>query len=186
MATVRDGSTSALVVIDLQNAVVAEAHDRDGVIARTSRLIGRAREEGVPVIFIQHEDEEMPAGSEGWQIVPELAPAEDEPVIGKRYQDSFEETTLERTLAALGVSRLVIAGAQTDACVRFTTQRALAEGYDMTLVGDCHTTNDLDYNGVSVRAEDIIGHTNLVYQFASYPNRTAGVATHDSVSFAAP
>ena len=185
MAIIRDGNASALVVIDLQNRVVAEAHDHSGVIARTAILIDRAREAGAPVIFIQHEDEEMPAGSEGWQLVPELVPADGEPVIAKRYPDSFEETELEETLAQLGVSRLVIAGAQTDACIRFTTQRALAEGYDMTLVGDCHTTNDWDYNGVTVRAADHIGHTNLVYQFVEYPNRTADVATHDSVSFAA-
>lgn len=185
MATVRDGNTSALVVIDLQNDVVAQAHDRAGVIARTVALIDRAREAGAPVIFIQHEDEEMVSGSDGWHLVQELVPAANEPVIAKRYQDSFEDTALESTLASLGVSRLVIAGAQTDACVRFTTQRALAEGYDMTLVSDCHTTDDRQWGDVDVKAEDIIGHTNIVYLFASYPNRTAGVATHDAVTFAA-
>lgn len=186
MATIRDGNASALIVIDLQYGVVANAWDRDAVIARTAALVGRAREEGVPVLFVQHQDEALEVGSEPWQLVPELAPREDEPVIAKRYQDAFEETTLGAALAALGATHLVIAGAQTDACIRFTTHRALAEGYDMTLVGDCHTTDDIAWGGVDVRAKDVIDHTNLVYGFASYPGRVAGVATHDTVSFTTP
>lgn len=186
MATVRNGNTSALIIIDLQNGVVANAWERDAVIGRTAGLIDRAREEGVPVIFIQHEDEELAAGTDAWQIVPELTPREDERVIAKRHQDSFEETALEETLAGLGASHLVIAGAQTDACIRFTTHRALAEGYDMTLVGDCHTTDDLQWGDVDVKAKDVVAHTNLVFRFASYPNRVAGVSTHDTVSFTTP
>lgn len=186
MAVIGNGDQTALVVIDLQNDVVAEAWDRDGVISRTSALIERAREENVPVIFVQHADEGLVAGSDAWQIVPELVPAEGEPVIHKHYPDSFEGTTLADTLAEIGASHLVVAGAQTDACIRFTTHRALAEGYDLTLVGDCHTTNDLDYAGVSVRAKDVIDHTNLVMHFAAYPDRVARVLTHDAVSFRLP
>lgn len=186
MATIRDGNASALIVIDLQVGVVANAWEREAVIARTAALIGRAREEGVPVIFVQHQDDELQPGSEPWQLVPELGPRDDEPVIAKRYPDSFEETTLAATLADLGVSHLVIAGAQTDACIRFTTHRALAEGYDMTLVGDCHTTDDIQWGGVDVKAKDVVAHTNLVYGFASYPGRVSGVAAHDAVSFTAP
>ena len=186
MATIRDGNTAALIVIDLQNGVVANAWERDAVVSRTATLIDRAREEGVPVIFVQHEDEGLQRGSDAWQIVPELVPADGEPVIAKRYPDSFEETMLEETLAGLGVSHLVIAGAQTDACIRFTTHRALAEGYDMTLGGDCHTTDDLQWGDVDVKAKDVIAHTNLVFRFATYPNRVAGVATHDTISFTTP
>lgn len=186
MATIRDGNSSALVVIDLQNGVVANAWEREAVISRTASLIDRAREEGVPVIFVQHEDDELQRDSDAWQIVPELSPRDGEPLIAKRHQDSFEATTLPETLAGLGVSHLVIAGAQTDACIRFTTHRALAEGYDMTLVGDCHTTDDLQWGDVDVKAKDVVAHTNLVFRFASYPNRVAGVATHDTVSFTTP
>jgi nicotinamidase-related amidase len=186
MATVRDGNTTALIVIDLQNGVVANAWEREAVIARTQTLIDRAREDGVPVVFVQHEDEELAHGTDAWQLVPELAPRDDEPVIAKRHQDAFEDTALEETLAGLGVSHLVIAGAQTDACIRFTTHRALAEGYDMTLVGDCHTTDDLQWGDVDVKAKDVVAHTNLVFRFASYPDRVAGVATHDTVSFPTP
>lgn len=183
MATIRDGNTAALIIIDMQNGVIANAHERDGVIARTVTLVDRAREEKVPVIFVQHEDEELVPGTDPWQIVPELTPREGETVVRKRYQDAFEDTTLEEALAAMGVSHVVIAGAQTDACIRFSSHRALAEGYDMTLVSDCHTTDDIDWAGVSVKAADTIAHTNLVYQFASYPGRRSGVSPHESVMF---
>jgi nicotinamidase-related amidase len=186
LATIRNGNQSALVVIDLQNGVVANAWEREGVISRTAGLVTKARDERVPVVFVQHEDEELAHGSDAWRLVPELAPRDDEPVIAKRHQDAFEDTALEETLAGLGVSHLVIAGAQTDACIRFTTHRALAEGYDMTLVGDCHTTDDLQWGDVDVKASDVIAHTNLVFRFASYPGRVAGVASHDTISFTTP
>ena len=182
MATIRDGST-ALVVIDVQNDVMKAAWDRDGVVARIATLIDRARNEDVPVIFVQHEDEEMQPGTDGWQYVQEIAPREDDIVIAKQYPDSFADTVLEQALEDLGVSHLVIAGAQSMACIRVTSHRALAEGYDLTLVADAHTTDDLDYQGVTLTAEQIVGYTNLCVQFTSYPGQESRVTPHDSVSF---
>ena len=169
MATIRDGNGTALIVIDLQNGVVANAWERDAVIGRTATLIDRAREDGVPVIFVQHEDEHLAAGTEAWQIVPELSPREGEPVIAKRHQDSFEDTALEETLAGVGASHLVIAGAQSDFCVRTTMQRAAAEGYDVTLVSDAHTTADTEWDGVPISGELIVAHTTLYFSGLRYP-----------------
>ena len=134
MATVREGDKAALMVIDVQNDVVARAWKRDDVVRRIAFLADRARAEGVPVIYVQHHGDGLPQGSDGWQIVDEIAPRDGEAVIAKKYPDAFEGTDLEETLTNLGISHLVITGAQTDACVRSTTHRALAEGYDMTLV----------------------------------------------------
>jgi nicotinamidase-related amidase len=186
MASIREGNQAAVIVIDMQNDVLSEAWERDGVISRTADLVGRARRDDVPVIFIQHEDDAMPAGSEAWKIVPELTPADGEPVIAKRYADSFEETTLEALLANLGVSHLVVAGAQTDFCIRNTTHRALAEGYDVTLVDDCHTTDDVRYGNVDISAEQLVNHTNLHLRSLTYPGRVSGTAPHHSVSFPTP
>ena len=83
----------------------------------------------------------MDPGSDGWRIVPEVAPTAGETVIAKRYLDSFADTPLRDTLDELGVGRLVICGAATDACIRATTMRALIECYDPTLVADSHTTD---------------------------------------------
>ena len=56
---------------------------------------------------------------------------------------SFEDTTLETVLSGLGVGRLVVVGAQTDACIRSTLHGAITRGYDATLVKDAHTTEDM-------------------------------------------
>ena len=122
-------------------------------------------------------------GHEGWEIVPELAPAEGEPVVQKHWGDSFEDTDLEEHLARLRVGRLVVTGAQTDACVRSTIHGAFTRGYDATLVGDAHTTEDLSQWGAPPPA-DVIAHTNLYWQFQSAPGREAGVADAAEVDFA--
>jgi nicotinamidase-related amidase len=186
MATVREGNKAALMVIDVQNDVVARAWQRDEVVRRIAFLADRARTEGVPVIYVQHHGEDMQQGSDGWQIVDGIAPRDGEAVIAKKYPDAFEGTDLEGTLTKLGISHLVITGAQTDACVRSTTHRALAEGYDMTLVEDCHTTDDRGFDGVDISAEHLVAHTHLCMQFVSYPGRVSGIAPHDEVSFTTP
>src|SRR3712207_4444983 len=142
VTTLPDRPHTALMVIDVQNGVVGEAHERDAVVANISALVERARDEGVPVVWVQHSSEEMPEGSDAWEYVPELVRQEPEPVSHKTYGDSFEGTDLEDVLAGAGVGRLVVAGAQTDGCIRSTIRGAFARGYDVTLVGDAHTTED--------------------------------------------
>ena len=142
MTTLENRPNTALLVIDVQNGVVAEAHERDAVVANVGRMVEKARQEGIPVVWVQHSDEDLAKGSDEWRIVPELAPGDAEPLVHKNYGDSFEDTTLETVLSGLGVGRLVVVGAQTDACVRSTLHGALARGYDATLVSDAHTTED--------------------------------------------
>lgn len=114
MATVREGNKAALVVIDVQNDVVAQAWQRDEVVGRIASLAERARAEGVPVIYVQHHGGDMQQGSDGWQIVDKIAPQDGEAVIAKQYPDAFEKTDLEETLTTLGISHLVVTGAQTE------------------------------------------------------------------------
>lgn len=184
MATLEDRPNTALVVIDMQRDVVAEAHDRDAVIATIAGLVERARQEHVPLVWVQHADRGMPRGSDGWRYVPELAIAADEPVVHKSYGDSFEDTDLEEHLAGAGVGHLVITGAQTDACVRSTLHGALARGYDVTLVEDAHTTEDLRPWGVPVTPEQAIAYTNAYWGFTGAPGRTTAVVPAADVVFA--
>src|SRR5258708_22311622 len=142
MTTLENRPHTALVVVDVQNGVVGGAHERDAVVANVGSLVDKARREQVPVVWVQHCDEELARGSEDWRIVPELAPGDAEPLVEKSYGDSFEDTSLETVLSDLGVRRLVIAGAETDACIRSTLHGAFARGYDATLVRDAHTTGD--------------------------------------------
>ena len=139
MTTIKDRPNTALLVVDVQNGVVGGAYARDAVVSNIRHLVERARQERVPVVWVQHSgDEELVEGSPDWQIVPELTPDQSEPLIGKRYGDSFEATDLEDVLAGLGVGRLVVTGAETDACIRSTLHGAFTRGYDTTLVGDAH------------------------------------------------
>jgi nicotinamidase-related amidase len=182
MTSLTNRPNTALLVIDVQNGVVAGAHQRDEVIGNISTLVDKARAEDVPVIWVQHVSDELPEGSEQWQYVDELQPAEMEPLVHKRYGDSFEDTDLESQLAARGVGRLVVAGAQTDACVRSTLHGAFTRGYDAVLVGDAHTTEDLTPWGAPP-PDQVIAHTNLYWSWQSAPGRTAGVVGTADISF---
>ena len=185
MTSLQDRPNTALLVIDVQNDVVAGAHDRDGVIANSNTLVAKARNEGVPVVWVQHSDEGMPEGSDGWRYVPDLQRNDDEPLVHKHYGDSFEETELERILAEHGVGRVVVTGAQTDACIRSTLHGALVRGYDATLVADAHTTEDLRQWGVPVSPEQVIAHTNSYWSEAKAPGRAGGTALTAEVTFQA-
>jgi nicotinamidase-related amidase len=174
MTTLPDRPNSALLVIDMQNGVVGGAHERAAVVANVASLVERARSEDVPVIWVQHHSDEIVEGTEGWEYVPELPQAAGEPVIHKRFGDSFEATTLEDELAQRGIGRLVVAGAQTDACIRSTLHGAFVRGYDTVLVGDAHTTEDLTQWGAPSPAE-VIAHTNLYWSWQDGVGRTASV-----------
>ncbi|HYI25932.1 MAG TPA: isochorismatase family protein [Thermomicrobiales bacterium] len=176
---VRGGNT-ALVVIDVQVGVVADGWDRDGVVDRIGKIIDAARESVTPVIYVQHESPDYPPmapGGEAWHIVPEIAPLDGEPVVAKRYPDAFVDTILADTLADLGVGHLIVTGAQSDACVRATSYRALASGYDVTLVADAHTTSDLEHEGIEIPARVTIAHVNAAAPWIDYPDTTSRVVS---------
>jgi nicotinamidase-related amidase len=182
MTTIENRPNSALLVIDVQNGVVEGAPQRDEVVANVDSLVKKAREARVPVVWVQHSDEGLVRGSDEWQIVPELSPDEAEPLVEKNYGDSFEDTTLEHVLSGLGVGRLIVVGAQTDACVRSTLHGAFARGYDATLVSDAHTTEDQTAWGAPP-PEQVIAHTNLYWKYQTAPGRTAGTVETKDVDF---
>ena len=182
MATLENRPNTALLVVDVQNGVVGGAHERDAVVANVGMLVEKARSGGVPVVWVQHDDDGLVHGSEDWRIVPELAPDDAEPRVEKSYGDAFEDTSLERVLADLGVGRLVVAGAQTDECIRCTLHGALVRGYDATRVSDAHTTEDLSEWGAPPPGQ-VIAHTNLYWANHRAPGRTAGTVKTDEVDF---
>ena len=182
MTTLENRPHTALLVVDVQNGVVAGAHARDAVVANVRRLVDQARRAQAPVVWVQHADERLITGSNAWQIVPELTPGDAEPLVEKHYGDAFEDTGLETMLSELGVGRLVVAGAQTDACIRSTLHGALVRGYDATLVSDAHTTEDLTEWGAPP-PEQVIAHTNLYWTHQTAPGRTAGTVPTTDVDF---
>src|SRR4029450_8077717 len=98
---------------------------------------------------------------------------------------AFEETPLEDVLAAHGIGRVLVAGAQTDECIRATLHGAIVRGYDATLVGDAHTTADFSAYGAPP-PDKVIAHTNLYWQYHQAPGRTAGTVSTAEVDFGAP
>ncbi|HEV2027561.1 MAG TPA: isochorismatase family protein, partial [Candidatus Dormibacteraeota bacterium] len=171
MTTLDSRPNTALLVIDVQNGVVEGAYERDAVVANVGSLVEKARREQVPVVWVQHSDEQLARGSDEWRIVPELTPGDTEPLVEKNYGDSFEDTALETVLSGLGLGRLVV-GAQTDACIRSTLHGAFVRGYDATLVSDAHTTEDQTAWGAPP-PDQVIAHTNLYWTYQTAPGRTA-------------
>jgi nicotinamidase-related amidase len=133
-----------MLVIDAQTGLLdgsTAVYDADALVRRILALLQRARSAQLPIIYTQDKDV-GPINSREWAIHTALAPRPDDLVIPKAYADSFYQTSLHTSLAGLGVRQLIVVGCKTDACVEMTCRRAVALGYDVTLVSDGHSTTD--------------------------------------------
>lgn len=186
MSTVRTGRQPALIVVDVQAGVMAGSWEAPRVIANIACVAERARAAAVPVIWVQHESDALPRDSAAWQLVPELVPRAGETRIHKRYASSFEQTPLDAELARLGATHLVLAGAQTNWCIRATAYGALDRGYDLTLVKDAHTTAGFELDdGRRIEAGHIVEELNIAMTWLTYPGRFTRTAAAACVAFAA-
>ena len=187
MATVREGNKPVMVIVDVQVGVMKEAWQAQRVIANISRAVERARAQAVPVIWVQHSNHELPKDSAQWQWVPELVPAEAEPLIHKKYNSAFEQTSLDSELAGLGATHIVLAGAATNWCIRATAYGALDRGYDLTLVEDAHTTESMQLaGGMTIEAETVIQELNIAMKWLEYPGLKSGAASANDITFTVP
>ena len=184
MATVREGKRGVLVVVDVQVGVVREAWDATRVVGNVAHTVERARALGVPVVWVQHSDDELPHGSPEWQWVPELVPAAGEALIHKHFNSSFEQTGLEAELARLGATHITLAGAASNWCIRATAYGALERGYDLTLVKDAHTTGTMELDdGTRIEAAVVVQELNIAMTWLSYPGRSNGTAKAAELGF---
>lgn len=138
---------TALVIIDVQVGLIDPAYRSQEVLNNINTLLSQARASNTPVIYVQHDGPKgdgLEVGTPPWQIHPAIAPREDEPVVHKQASDSFHKTALHEELETKGIKQLVVVGGQTDYCVDTTVRRATTMGYNVTLVGDAHTTYDND------------------------------------------
>ncbi|MBD8872795.1 isochorismatase family protein [Rhodanobacter sp. DHB23] len=177
------GSVTAVLVIDLQVGVLEGCFDVEGVVARVGVLVSRARREGVPVVWVQHEEADMLHGSAGWQLMPELVPKPGEAMVRKTCCDAFVGTPLRGVLDGLGARRLVLAGAQSDYCIRATAHRAVGEGYSIVLASDAHTAASTAFGDVSISGEQIVAHLNRSIGGLARPDVAVELAAHDAVGF---
>jgi nicotinamidase-related amidase len=98
----------------------------------------------------------------GWELHAVITPESGDIVIQKHTPDSFHGTNLQDELAVLGVTKLVLAGLQTDLCIDETSRRAHRLGYEITVAEDAHSTWDQG----NVTAAQIIDRYNE--QFRSF------------------
>lgn len=153
---------TALLVIDLQKAMFEEAeplHAADDLIDRINLLLVKARESRIPVIYVQHNEEEgapLHTNTPGWEFHPAITPTAEDLIIQKYKPDSFFETNLQQELEAKGIKKLILSGLQTDCCIDATCRRAVELGYDVTVVQDAHST----FGQGSRTAEQIIEQYN--------------------------
>jgi len=184
MATVRSSDKTALMVVDVQSGVMQECANAAQTIANVARTVERARAAQVPVIWVQHESDELKRDSDAWQWVPALVPAAGEARVYKQFNSAFEQTNTDELLAQAGVSHIVLAGAQSNWCIRATAYGALERGYDLTLVKDAHTTSDLDLgNGTRIDAATIVRDLNVTMKWLQYPGRRNAIAAAEEVVF---
>jgi nicotinamidase-related amidase len=167
---------SALLIIDVQAALCSgqwAAYDIDNVVDRINSLSAKARDAGMPVVLIQHEEGEGPLqfGTEGWKLYERLAVRPEDIRIRKTGSDSFHRTELHSVLQDRGIGTLIVCGLQSEFCVDSTVRGALALGYPVTLVADGHTTLD---NGVLPAAQISAHHNATLENLGSYgPRATA-------------
>ena len=104
-------------------------------------------------------------------------------MIRKTFRSSFEGTNLGEVLASLNASHSVICGAQSNNCVRHTTHSAQERGYDVTILGDAHTTTGYDWNGHTVDAAVIVNEFNDGFYATELPGRFTRTISTSELAF---
>lgn len=147
----------ALVIIDLQVGIQSEGnslYNINSILEGVNERIRVFRENGNPIIFIQHNDEELVLDSPGWQLFSELDVRDTDYFVRKTHANSFYKTNLAELLSELSIHNLEICGAQTEYCVDTTVRMAHGLGYSLTMTRGLHTTLDSEH----LDAETIIKH----------------------------
>lgn len=155
-------ATTALVVIDLQNGIVAlpAVHPVDRVVERAVALAAAFRRHRLPVVLVnvaggapgrtEQVRSQVPPPP-GWaDLVSSLDPHPGDHRVTKRTWGAFTGTGLEAHLKALGVSQLVLAGIATSIGVESTARQAYDAGFNVTLAIDAMTDLNVDAHVNSV------------------------------------
>jgi nicotinamidase-related amidase len=175
--------TDALIVIDMQRDVMATCPAAEPVLITVNGLIADSRRCGAPLVFVRHQDEDLPAGSDAWQLDPRLDHRDGDTVVEKTFRDAFAATELDGVLQRLGTGRLVITGAHSDFCVQTTALSALVHGYDIALVADGHAAEPTIVAGTRLDAATVTGFVNARMATLHYPDRDVEVLPAAEVLF---
>ncbi|MGE5580878.1 MAG: cysteine hydrolase family protein [Bacillota bacterium] len=156
-------SDKALLIIDVQVDMFRESNPvakGPELLATIKGLIAKARDSGVPVIYVKHSGSKrfLVEGTPGFEIHPEIAPIQGDLIVVKRTPCAFNGTNLKEELDRRGIRNLTITGIQSELCVDTTCRSAYNLGYRVVLVEDGHST----FNTPDLPAEAISRHHNRV------------------------
>ncbi|MDP9116771.1 MAG: cysteine hydrolase [Actinomycetota bacterium] len=140
---------TALLVIDVQKAFDDPKWGRrnnPAAEANVARLLKGWRETGRPVIHIRHRNASsgrlFSPGEPGFEVKPEAASEDAEPILYKRVNSAFIGTGLEQLLREQAIEDVVLCGITTDHCVSTTTRMAGNLDFNAVIVSDATATFD--------------------------------------------
>ncbi|CYV87086.1 cysteine hydrolase family protein [Streptococcus suis] len=153
---------TALLVIDIQNLLVKEKpYAIEERLALWQDSITKARQAGLEVIHVRHQDQELVKGTADWEIHPLVAPVENEMIFDKTFNSAFKETGLHAYLQEKEIERLIIMGMATNFCIDTTIKVAYELGYKVAVLQDGTTTG---YSG-KLDAKDLIDHYQNIWSW---------------------
>ncbi|MFD5813969.1 isochorismatase family protein [Streptomyces sp. NPDC127038] len=171
---------TALLIIDLQTALLSDAHEVEACLHKVAHLAERARCASMPVIYLRQRLPDVPAGL--IDVHPTVAPQLGDVVLDKDGADSFLDTGLGKLLDEQEVCRVIITGFATEYCVDSTGRSALSRGYDLVLVSDGHTTPERP-PGAAPSAAQVIAHHNTTFSAIQYAERSITVEPAAHIRF---
>src|SRR5262245_508648 len=123
----------------------APKHQLTAVVERINRLAARVRQRQGCVIFVQHDGppgDDFEPSTAGWSLLGSIERNPRDRIVRKTLNDAFFGTSLRAELAELGADRVLVAGWATDLCVDASVRSAVALGFRVIVVADCHTVSD--------------------------------------------
>ncbi len=140
---------TVLLVVDVQTSLIKEhPYNELQVLANISKLLGTAREHGLEVVYVRHEDEEggdLERGSEGWEIYSDIAPVAGEKIFDKHFNSAFLKTGLREYLIDRKVDTIILVGLQTEYCIDATCKAAFEHGFRILIPEETNTTFDNEF-----------------------------------------
>lgn len=138
-----------LLVVDAQTLITTPAlYAFDRFVDTVARLICTARESGVEVIYIRHDDgadQPLTPGKPGYEVYEAFAPLPGEKVFDKTINSPFRDTGLLAYLRTAGETELMVCGLQTDYCIDATVKCGFEHGFRMIVPEGGNTTTDSPY-----------------------------------------
>ncbi len=138
-----------LLVVDAQTLITTPAlYAFDRFTDTVSQLICTARQSGVEVLYIRHDDgadAPLTNGKPGYEVYVPFAPLPGEKVYDKTVNSPFRDTGLLEYLRSCGEKQLMVCGLQTDFCIDATVKCGFEHGFDMLVPAYGNTTLDNTY-----------------------------------------